>query len=61
MCKDKQDWRDKWGYYHTPQSCRVCGNTHNIGLEPRYGYPVCETHSTTAPADMPKTVLQVKS
>lgn len=52
MPSAKEDWRDKWGYYHTPKPCCICGSTHQIGCEPRYGYPVCEKHSSLSPVEV---------
>jgi hypothetical protein len=47
-----KDWRDQYGYYHTPQACCVCGSKEKIGIEPRCGYAVCAKHSTIPPADI---------
>jgi hypothetical protein len=30
----------------------VLGSKEKIGIEPRYGYAVCEKHSTSPPADI---------
>lgn len=55
-----KDWRDKWGYYHTPKPCCVCGYTVQIGLEPRYGYAVCQAHSNIPPVEISKIIGETK-
>lgn len=49
---DNKDWRDQWGYYHTPKPCCVCISKHQIGQEPRYGYSVCQEHSVLSPTQI---------
>lgn len=48
------DWRERKGYYpwpegNQPMGCCICGSTHQIGLEPRFNYPICEAHSSYSP------------
>ena len=51
-----KDWRDKYGYYHTPKACCVCDTKEKIGLEPRYGYAVCEQHSSVPPIEISRII-----
>ena len=37
-------------YYKTSRPCCVCSKEGNNGIEPRFGYVVCEFHSNIAPA-----------
>lgn len=47
-----KDWRDTYSFYHTPKPCCVCGSREKIGIEPRFGYPVCEKHSSLSPVQI---------
>lgn len=48
------DWRVLKGYYLTicPCACAVCGSQSFIGIEPRFGYAVCEEHSGLSPVEV---------
>lgn len=50
-CTGPKDWREAYGFYPTDQPCCICGN-HNAGVEPRFGYVVCETHHTLSPVQV---------
>lgn len=45
------DWRSR-GWYKVQGSCCVCGSRHMVGMEPRFGYVVCETHSKHSPTEI---------
>lgn len=47
----QQDWRSR-GWYKVQGKCCVCGSRHMVGMEPRFGYEVCEEHSSLAPAEI---------
>lgn len=58
-CADKpSNWCDEKGYYpHTQDDyrylgCCICGSKHQIGFEPRFGYPICEKHSSLSPVEV---------
>lgn len=42
------DWRDN-GWYKTNAPCCVCGSKGNNGIEPRFGYVICEKHKELSP------------
>lgn len=50
---DKHDWRD-FSFYPTDAPCCICGSTENTGIEPRFAYVVCETHSKLSPQAVSK-------
>jgi hypothetical protein len=43
------NWQES-KFYKSDRPCCVCGKTINTGIEPRFGYIVCELHSNIAPA-----------
>ena len=43
------DWQGS-NFYKSNRPCCVCGKTENTGIEPRFGYVVCNFHSNIAPA-----------
>ena len=45
------DWR-YFNYYSSIMPCCICGSTEQIGIEPRFGYPVCEEHSKLSPVEI---------
>lgn len=49
MVKEYWDWRRRGGFYASTKPCRVCGTTERTGIEPRFGYVVCEVHQNTPP------------
>lgn len=48
-----KDWRD-YSYYPTDEPCVVCGSVEQTGIEPRFGYVVCEEHSKLSPVEINK-------
>lgn len=51
-CTGPKDWREAYGYYPTEQPCCICGNSSQTGIEPRFGYVVCQTHHTLSPTEV---------
>lgn len=51
-CVDPKDWRLAAGYYPVVGPCCVCRSHVQIGLEPRFLYPVCEEHSKLSPVQI---------
>lgn len=49
------DWRTS--FYPTDiRPCVVCGSVHQIGIEPRYGYAVCEEHAKMSAIEVSELV-----
>jgi hypothetical protein len=54
----KTDWRE--GNFYSVEDetkkCAICGVNKNLGLEPRFGYIVCENHKDVPPVkiNLPK-------
>lgn len=53
------DWRSQ-GFYQSSSPCCVCGNIHQTGQEPRFGYVVCEQHSKLSPIEVNKQRIDGK-
>lgn len=49
--QSSSDWRDR-GWYKVKGNCCVCGSDHQIGMEPRFGYVVCEAHAELPPTEI---------
>jgi hypothetical protein len=48
--RKEMTWLDN--YYPTDKPCCICGKEGNNGLEPRFGYVVCEEHSKLTPVEV---------
>lgn len=50
---NKIDWRD-FSFYKAAigATCCVCGSNHEIGIEPRFAYYICELHKDIPPVDI---------
>lgn len=55
-----KDWRDEKSYYKTEGKCAVCASTEKIGIEPRFGYSVCETHSRLTAIEVGQRTEQIE-
>lgn len=45
------DWRLR-RFYPSSAPCCICGSKEMTGQEPRFGYVVCEKHSTLSPVEI---------
>jgi len=52
MVRSDEDWRDEHGFYKCHAVCCVCGDDQRIGIEPRFGYPICEKHKDMKPTEV---------
>lgn len=50
--REPGDWQHRNGYFSSFEACCVCGSKHQTGLEPRFGYVVCEHHSKLSPVEV---------
>ena len=55
MLDTKDDWRNA-GYYISEEACCICKSTTKIGMEPRFGYSVCEEHAKWSPVKITEAI-----
>lgn len=46
------EWQHAKGFYRSFKPCCICGTKFQTGLEPRFGYVVCEHHSDLSPVQV---------